>query len=70
MEMKIHKLYLCNGKRCGEDHDCGMCHLTHDVDYSKNGDFGYFFEDDKLITPNNIKVEKNGNEIFLIEQEV
>ena len=69
MEIEIHKLYLCNGKRCGENHDCGECHHTHDVDYSQNGDFNCLFEDDKLITPNNIKVEKDGNKIFLIEQE-
>lgn len=69
----ICKLYLCNGKRCGENHNCGECHLTKDVKYAKNGDFGYSLLDTEdgifVKVPNNIKAVKEGEDLYLIEEE-
>jgi hypothetical protein len=73
--LNIHKLYLCNKKKCGENHDCKECHLTMDVEYSKNGDFKYSIYKDNndeyyISVPDNIRPVMDNNEIFLIEQEV
>ena len=29
-------LYLCDGKKCGENHDCGECKHTSDITHAKN----------------------------------
>ena len=70
----VYKLYLCNGKRCGEGYNCGPCHLTKDVTYAKNGDYSYSLvetEDGIFVkVPDNVKAVKEDEDIYLIEQEV
>lgn len=77
---RIHKLYLCDGKKCGEGHDCGPCHLTKDIKHAKTGGFNselkldFTWKSNKplwhLCLPENVKVERADDDIFLIEQEV
>ena len=35
-ENKISILYLCDGKKCGEKHDCGPCKYTCDINHAVN----------------------------------
>ena len=70
--MAINKLYLCDGKRCGElKINCGQCKHTLDVMHAKNGDFDYELIDGEFIVPYNIDVcmGSDGN-VLLIEMEV
>ena len=32
----VHILFLCNGTKCGENHDCGNCKHTTNALYAKN----------------------------------
>lgn len=50
-------LYLCNGKRCGNDHDCGECRHTLQIEYAANfqriecEDGVVFFKEKESIRP-------------------
>lgn len=45
--------YLCDGKKCGENHDCGECKHTRDIKHAKNfhydGHNGYW-EQSETVT--------------------
>ncbi len=29
-------LYICDGKACGENHECDLCHHTTDIEHAVN----------------------------------
>lgn len=46
-EADIKTLYLCDGKKCGENHDCGECAHTSDITHALNfkyDGFGGYWE--------------------------
>lgn len=52
--------YLCDGKACGENHNCGECKHTTDVTHAKNfkydGHNGYW-ENDAVTDPETVKTQ-------------